>query len=295
MQTAPAIDHAAELGLRVRQLSDLPPLSPVAQQLVAMLANEDVQVGALSRTIELDPGLTARIVGLARSAFFGYTGNIYSVRDAIVRVLGLETVKSLALTLALSGHFKVSPAVGLDLGRYWVTALLTAASCRALAARVSVPGGPEPDAAYLAGLVHNLGLLVMVHVFAQDMARALALAPGATNAALAAVERTVVGVDHHRVGGWLADRWHLPREVVVVMEHHHDPAYRGLHWPHARLVGGCARLADWYLDHPSEPVEDPRLFEDLGIGEGGLTAIRALFEQRLDAIRELAATLASAH
>ena len=295
MHTAPAIDHAAELGLRVRQLNDLPPLSPVAERLLTVLGNDEVEVGALARTIELDPGLTARVVGLARSAFFGYTGNVYTVREAIVRVLGLETVKSLALSLALSGQFHVSPTIGLDLGRYWVTALLTASSSRALASRVSVPGGPDPSAAYLAGLLHNLGLLVMVHLFEADMARVFSLAPAATDSSLAAVERTVVGVDHHRVGAWLADRWHLPREVVVVMQHHHDPTYRGLHWPCARLVGGCARLCHWYLDHPTEPLEDAHLREDLGIRPDGLEALRSLISERADAIRDLAGTLARPH
>lgn len=295
MHTAPAINHAAELGLRVRQLNDLPPLSPVAQQLLTILGNDDVEVGALAHTIELDPGLTARIIGLSRSAFFGYTGNVYTVREAIVRVLGLETVKSLALSLAMSGQFQVSPTIGLDLGRYWVTALLTASSSRALASRMSVPGAPDPNAAYLGGLLHNLGLLVMVHLMEADMARVFSLAPGATDSSLAAVERTVVGVDHHRVGGWLANRWHLPREVVVVIQHHQDTTYRGPHWPSARLVGGCARLSHWYLDHPTEPLDDAHLREDLGIRSEGLEALRSLFSERADAIRDLAETLARPH
>lgn len=294
MRSAPAIDQATELGLRVRQLSDLPPLSPVAQQLLALLGNAQVEVGPLARTIELDPGLTARIVGLARSAFFGYPGAVYTVRDAVVRVLGLDTVKSLALTLALTGHFRVRPEMGLDLARYWVTSLVTAASARALASRVTVPGALDPDEAYLGGLLHNLGLLVMTHVFETEMGQVLALAPGATDSSLAVVEQGLMGVDHHQVGGWLADRWHLPSEVVVVMEHHHEPDYRGVHWPYARLVGGCSRLAEWRLDHEAATLEDTGLLEDLGIAEGALATLRTVFEERFDSVRELASTLAQA-
>ena len=292
MQANVAIDQATELGLRVRQLSDLPPLSPVAQQLVAMLTSAQVPIGSLARAIELDPGLTARIVGLARSAFFGYPGTLYTVRDAIVRVLGLETVKSLALTLALTGHFRVKPSIGLDLARYWVTALVTASSGRALARHVTLPGTPDPDGAYLAGLLHNLGLLVMTHVFEAEMGRVFSLAPSACDASLTPVEQQVVGVDHHQVGGWLADRWHLPREVVVVMEHHHDPSYRGPHWAYNLLVGACSRLAEWRLDHDEMPVGHEDMLAELGIGAAGMETLRAVFQERFDSLRELAASLA---
>jgi HD-like signal output (HDOD) protein len=294
MRSAPAVERATDLGLRVRQLSDLPPLSPVAQQLLAILANDQVEIGPLARTIELDPGLTARIVGLARSAFFGYPRPVYTVRDAVVRVLGLDTVKSLALTLALTGHFHVNEAIGLDLARYWVTSLVTAASARTLAARVTIAGAPDPDGAYLGGLLHNLGLLVMTHVFEDEMGQVLALAPGAPDASLTIVEQEVLGVDHHQVGGWLADRWHLPSEVVVVMEHHHEPEYRGLHWPYARLIGACSRLAEWRLDHEDGDLGDTALFEDLGIAEDAVVALRAVYEERFESLRELASTLAQA-
>jgi HD-like signal output (HDOD) protein len=129
-------------------------------------------------------------------------------------------------------------------------------------------------------------------VFEEDMGRVLALSAITPEAGLASIERDVLGVDHHQVGGWLADRWHLPPEVVVVMEHHHEPDYRGPHWAHALLVGSCARLADGALERDEIHPELPEEFSVLGIGEEGLGTLGRVFGQRLPAIREIASTLA---
>jgi len=293
MQATPAVDRAAATGLRVRQLSDLPPLSPVAQRLLAMLTDDRVTTTALAQTIELDPGLTARVVGLARSAFFGYAGAVYTVRDAIVRVLGLETVRSLALSLALSSQLRAGPVGGFDLPRYWGNALLTAYGARALAPRVGAAPQPSADSAYLCGLLHNLGLQAMVSVFADEMKEVFALAGAGSADDLQSAEHQVLGVDHHQVGGWLADRWHLPPEVAVVMEHHREPQYGGAYWTHARLVGVCNRLAEARMaGEPLEASEVTPSLQELRIPGQSLEEVQGLVDARLEPIRELAASLA---
>jgi HD-like signal output (HDOD) protein len=276
----------------VRELPDLPPVSPVAQRLIALLTDANVEVAPLARTIELDPALTARVVGLARSAYFGYAGSIYTVRDAIVRVLGLSMVKSLALSLALTRPLRPGDAAGFDLFGYWTSALLTATAARAMAPRLSVPKSPSPDSAYLCGLLHQLGLLAMFHVFPTEMAEVVAGVPGAEDPELAAAEHAALGIDHHQVGGWLADRWHLPAEVVIVLEHHHERAYLGPQWPAARLVGACRRAVGAVLARGRVSPEDTADLEVLGVGEAGLEALREALDLHLNEVRELASALA---
>jgi HD-like signal output (HDOD) protein len=278
--------------LRVRQLAELPPVSPVAQRLIALLVDENVQVGPLARTIELDPALTARIVGLSRSAYFGYAGAIYTVRDAIVRVLGLSTVRSLALSLVLTKSLRPGDTEGFDPYTYWSTALLTGTSARAMVPHLSVPKPPTPDGAYLCGLLHQLGLLAMFQVFPQEMAAVVASAPGADDTELTDAEQAALGVDHHQVGGWLADRWHLPGEVVIVLEHHHERGYLGPQWPSVRLVGACRRAVGAVLCRGSCEPEDTADLEVLGVGEAGLAALREVFDRQLHEVRALATGLA---
>jgi HD-like signal output (HDOD) protein len=294
MTAALTVDQTTRVGLKVRELSELPPLSPVAHQLIGLLADDRVSATALARTIELDPGLTARLVGLARSAFFGYGGDVYTVRDAIVRVLGLETVKSLALTLAMTRQFRFDPKLGVDLPRYWAASLLAASVARRLSPRVTAAGAPAPDVAYLCGLLHDLGLLVLTHVFADDFARVRqATEDPLDDEALLQAERDLIGVDHHFLGGLLADRWHLPPEVVVTLAHHHQADYRGRHWVCARLIGLCATAAHHWLDASEQPAEWTGASE-LEIAPEWLAETEAWARTQVAPVRELAESLTRA-
>ena len=84
-------------------LEHLPPLTPVATRLLAVTSDPDLAINELAAIIEQDPPLTARILGLANSAFFGQVNPIFKVEHAIIRVLGLNMVRSLALSIALTG------------------------------------------------------------------------------------------------------------------------------------------------------------------------------------------------
>jgi HD-like signal output (HDOD) protein len=296
----PGMDREAEAGARTapeqrtREVTELPPLSPVANQLLALLSDEDVNVNVLARTIELDPGLTARIVGLGRSAFFGYAGAVYTVRDAIVRVLGLKTVKSLALTLALSRRFPVDPRLGLDMPVFWATSLLTADAARNLAPKLALDEAVGPEAAYLAGLLHDLGLLVMAHLYPTETAEVFAAASGATyaTAAVLDVETRLIGTNHHRLGSLIAERWHLPPEVVVTLGHYHRRDYRGRHWACARLVGACSIAARRWLGDPGEGLAGEDDFADLAVPPAALDRLHVWATRQVPDVRELAATLA---
>lgn len=296
----PGIDRKAKAAgraapeQRTREIAELPPLSPVANQLLALLSDEDVNVNVLARTIELDPGLTARIVGLGRSAFFGYAGAVYTVRDAIVRVLGVKTVKSLALTLALSRRFPVDPRLGLDMPAFWATSLLTAAAARNLAPKLALEETVGPEAAYLAGLLHDLGLLVMAHLYPAETAEVFAEASGATYdaAAVLDLETEIIGTDHHRLGSLIAERWHLPPEVVATLGQHHRRDYRGRHWACARLVGACAIAARSWLGDPGEALVGEDDFADLAVPPAALARLQVWATRQVPDVRELAATLA---
>ena len=284
----------AESGrARVRQLLDLPPLSLVASRLLALLGDEDAEIDTVAQTIEMDPGLSARVIGVARSAFFGNPGAIYTVKDAIIRVLGLDMVRSLALSISLGDSFRVEQRVGLDVRRFWTTALLTADVSRLAATHARLPDAPAPDPAYLCGLLHNLGLLPLAHLFPDAMARVLRTGAGAPVWTLGAVERAELGLDHHQAGAWLAHRWHLPRCVVIVMQHYHEPEYRDDHWAANLLVGACSRWAQWRLEHEGEGVTEDLLapLRTLGLDDAAITKVLHSFERKFEQTLEMAGVL----
>ncbi len=292
-------DRVTEIRSRVRSLTDLPPMPAVAQKLLTLLTNENVEIDEVARTIEMDPGLSARIIGLAGSAFFGSPQPIYTVKEAILQVLGLNMVKSLAISVAISGGFKVDQCKEFDLQRYWGGAMLTADLAQRLAGAVTARADGESDPpdlhiAYLSGLLHNLGLLVLTHLCPAEMAKAFAAADGGHAGGLLAAERELLGVDHHETGSWLAHRWHLPNEVIAVMAHHHEPEYRGDAWPVSLLAGMCARMVQRrQVDGEEMPVE-PESLEALGIPETRVERAWDACEGQRDELDEMAKLFAEA-
>lgn len=280
--------------LRVHGLVDLPPLSLVAQKLVTMLADDDIGLDEVAQVVEMDPGITARIIGVARSAFFGNAQSIYTVKDAIIRVLGLDMVRSLALGIALGNAFTVEKNAGFDARRFWTTALLTADMARYTAPRLDAAHRPEPEPAYLSGLMHNLGVLPLVHLHGarmKDIFRQLEDDPELDPTPL---ERERLGLDHHQAGAWLAHRWHLPREVIVCMEHYHEPDYHGPERHLSLLVGTCSRWVQRRLSGATDPPPGVRAsMTELGVSEKALATIADTFERKFTQTSEMAEALAN--
>lgn len=279
---------------QVNGLVDLPPLSLVAQELVSLLSNDDIGLDEVAQVVEMDTGIAARIIGVARSAFFGNAKSIYSVKDAIIRVLGLDMVRSLALGIALGNSFKVDKSTGFNDRRFWTTALLTADMARYTAPRLDAAHRPEPEPAYLSGLMHNLGVLPLVHLYGDrlaDIFRQLEADPELDPAPL---ERDLLGVDHHQAGAWLGHRWHLPREVIVCMEHYHEPDYHGPEWHLSLLVGTCSSWVQHRIaGNTRMPAEARAAMTKLGVPEKALDTIADTFERKYTQTIEMAEALAN--
>ncbi len=285
---------SASERFRINGLADLPPLSLVAQKLVTILADEDIDVDDVAQVVEMDPGIAARIIGVARSAFFGNAQSIYSVKDAIIRVLGLDMVRSLALGIALGNTFSVEKSAAFDARGFWTTALLTADMARYTAPRLDAAHRPEPEPAYLSGLMHNLGILPLVHLHGSRMAPVLGQPADTPDPEVAALEREQLGIDRHQAGAWLAHRWHLPREVIICMEHYHDPDYHGPDWHLNLLVGTCSR---WVRRRLAEVLEPPpevqAAMTSLGVSEKAFNTVADTFERKYALTSDMAQALAN--
>jgi len=234
---------ATETRLEIQKLNTLPPISLVAQELLAAISDSDLDLRHIASIIEQDPALLARIIGLANSAYFGYPERVTTAEDAIFKVLGLNTARNLALSMVLSGPFNTAQCPAFRLDEYWTTAMVTAALAQRLARHVTAEPRPHGGDAYLAGLLHSLGLLALVHLYPADMAGVFNPVKADAELPLAAREVRLLGADHLQVGGWLARKWHLPAFVVAVIENFDQTGYRGQHFPLVQLIGFCVRWA----------------------------------------------------
>lgn len=277
-----------DLRNRVAELSELPPIPEIAQAVLRLKDHPQADARRLARLIELDPSLAAQIMRCAGSAFFGYRGKIDSVQDAVSRVLGFD--KALYIAIGLSAghalqHDKEGP---LGIRAYWANAVYTATLMQALASHVSPRLRPNPGLVYLAGLVHNIGILLLGHLLEPEFDALNLAVEQQPERSLTDIEAEVLGVSHCELGLWLLRKWKLPTEVLVTTLNHHNPDYRGdaAVYVHLAVVAGCL-LRRYSLGEG--PLQDlsPRVLQALGLtAESAESTLNALLTERegLDAL-----------
>jgi HD-like signal output (HDOD) protein len=237
------LENLATTAFKIREIPEIPAMPVAAQQILGLLSDDDIVMSKLVKIIDTDPALTARIIGIANSAFFGCREGIYSIQDAITRVLGINTVTSIALSIFLSGPFKSIKCPEFDQKGFWVTSLLTATLARRILPHSKLLSKYNQEQIYLSGLLHNFGLLVLVYAFPAKVAQILSLTNFEKASTTAELECRTIGINRFQAGAILTHKWHLPKEVVAMIEHHNNPQYKGEHSGVALLIGACSELA----------------------------------------------------
>jgi HD-like signal output (HDOD) protein len=267
------------------QVESIPPLPETAARLLTMVLDPEVEVGTLARTIERDPPLTARILGIANSAFYAPPQPVMTVKAAIVGVLGLNLVRNLAVGMALTGGLSTRACPRFDLTAYWVLALGTAELASALARASTKDQAPAADTAYLAGLLHNLGELLLAHLWPQEMNEALRRQSQQPAVGLEAHERALLGTDHWAAGAFLARHWELPPVIGDSIELFPSPPKGGGGPPLLALLraarGWVAGLAG----------QSPVRLHVPGVDAGRCESHANAFLDRYEALKALARTL----
>ena len=202
----------------------IPPLPASAARLLTLATDPDVDIDRLVEVIEQDPPLVAKVLGIANSAFYSPRTPVLTVKEAIVRVLGLRMVANLSFGLAIGGGLDTSACPSFDLTRYWVLALGTADMAAGLARATTLTPKPDDAATYLVGLLHNVGELLLVHLRPGDMDRLLREDASQPGARVVELERQWFGTDHWAAGALLMRHWQLPAVVADTIEHFDNAA-----------------------------------------------------------------------
>ncbi len=277
---------------KVLQLERLPALSTTVTQLLKMLADEDLEIEELAKVIEQDPGLTARVIGLANAAYFAQSRPVVTVAEAIIRVLGLQMVKTLAFSIALCGAFDASKCPGFRLDHYWFLAFGGAQLAKKLVMKMQGAESPDPDEIYLTGLLFNLGELVLVHEFPHDYAQVLAELNREPEQNVEDLERELVGISSREAGEWLTHRWHLPQFVVQAIASINSTDDSVEFTLESRII---MAVSNWLDADKEESLADfipQSLVDELGIPEEEMSRIEVDFLKQIEEIRAIARLLA---
>jgi len=203
-------------------------------------------VGAI---IERDPAMTAKLLQLVNSAFFGLPRSISNPTEAVMH-LGMETVRSLALGIQIFSQFEPLGDLQFPLALHMKHCLKTANSAR-LIARMESSDSSVADDAFAAGLLMDIGLLVIVQNLPQAFTEARELSRS-KKIRMWEAEREVLGVTHAEIGAYLLALWGLPLPIVEAVLHHHQPG-RCRNQEFTPLT--CVHVAN-ALEH-EHPVNEP--------------------------------------
>lgn len=232
------VSEARKRRSAILKTINLPAASASSNQLLELVKDDDVDLPSLAQAIQSEPGITARIISIANSSFFSPPKPVHTVEEAMLKVLGLKTVRSLVMGILLGPRFNTKPCPVFSLQNYWCRAQAVAQSSAMMVKGVM---GVDSNMVYLAGLLHSIGQMLQVHHFPKEMNALLPELTMLGSRERLEMERAVLGIDACDAGSWIAKRWDLPQETITTLKYYCDPLYKGDHWQVVRSVGFVVR------------------------------------------------------
>ena len=250
---ATAIRHEASLS-KIEQLrlnGQLPSPKGVALAIMELCRREDASIEAVTRVVQTDPALAARLLRLANAAALRAARPVAAVPDAVMR-LGMAAVRQVAMGFSMVDQHRHGQCEGFDYDRFWSHSLLMAVAMQALAAR-SRAGSPEEM--FTCGLMARIGCLALATVYPAEYAELLRQSPSERD--LAALERQHLRADHHEFTAAILEDCGVPHALIEPVIHHEAPDASGFtegSRPHrlAHLFHHGKRIADMGLAPESE-------------------------------------------
>ncbi|VAX12076.1 diguanylate cyclase/phosphodiesterase (GGDEF & EAL domains) with PAS/PAC sensor(s) [hydrothermal vent metagenome] len=254
-------------------LNNLPPMAGTTRQLLSIRNNPDAGMHELEAVIEQDPAIAAQIIRYANAPFFGNQGQIKTINEAVMTALGFDGALSMALGIAVLGNLQSSGKSCLDLPAFWRHAVYAAALSQAIARQVGIRD-VMPGTAWLAGLLQNIGYLVLSQNFQTELGKIKAKRKRHPDLLVTDVEERVLGISHAEVGLHVLRAWHFPEEIVSAVFEHHNVAYVGKHAVYANIVLIANRmLAQHSIGDETLGLIPPGIMQMLSLNEAMLGKI----------------------
>ncbi len=278
-----ASDQVVETSLK--KLTNLATLPQSALEIMRLEADADSGAEALEQVIQKDPALSARVLKVTNSSFYGLSRTVDSVRHAVV-MLGLGAVKNIAIAGSVQKVFQAD-RMGrhFDPSELWEHSVAVATGTREIAKRI---GFGSPDEAFLAGLIHDVGIMVEMQVCRPKFIEMLEQFFGEPRLSFRGAETQVLGATHEAFGAGLCRKWKFPLQLEHVAGYHHRPLQLS---EQDRLLPAIVHVADiiavrlgiGYTGTVESPVVDPAVLQFLKLDEGDLESVE---DSLTDAITE---------
>lgn len=200
-----------------RKVQNLPSLPAVVCELLACMDQEGLDMQVLAGKLALDQSLSAKTLRLANSSFYGMPSRVTTIQQAVA-VLGMHNIRTLVTACSVTGSFQAVAGSSFDMAAFWRHSVATASCARALARHLR----QNPDTAFIAGLLHDLGTLVLATRYPNEFELAEAHRVQ-HDCYQQEAEQALFGFDHAGVGGALAAHWQFPQQIQYAVASHHKP------------------------------------------------------------------------
>lgn len=200
------------------QVKAFPGMPATSAKLITMLKDPDSSAAQIEEVLKYDPGLTANILKLTNSAYFGIPAKVSSVKQAVV-LLGWKRLLQLVMTMCMSTVMK-KPVLGYDLphGELWRHSVAVSVAAELVVKALKIP---QADEVFTAALLHDVGKLVLGGFVQNDLHQIEAMV--AKGIAFEVAEFIVLGTDHAQIGAKILEKWSFPESLVNAVHWHHDP------------------------------------------------------------------------
>ncbi len=199
-------------------IEKVPTLPVVVNTILELMENPKTSAEDVNRIIRMDQALTARVLKIVNSAFYGFPRQISTVTQAVV-ILGFNAIKSLALSASVIQIFGTKRSEGFDVKSFWEHSICTGVMAHVVGRRINYP---LPEECLIAGILHGIGKLVLDQYLHNMFLQAVQKAKQEKKL-LHHAERDIFGTDHCRIGSMLAEKWRLPLQLVEAINYYPNP------------------------------------------------------------------------
>ncbi len=227
------------LRLYVEKITNLPSLPAIAHEIIALADDDLISINKLELIIENDPAISAKILSVANSVFYGFHTPVKTLHNAIMRI-GFNSVKNIALGISIMTVLNDKNHLGAhDYERVFNHSVAVGFIARLLSKRLKCN---IMDEIVISGILHDIGLLVLSRYFPERYTDVIdSFKQGDT---LSDAEKAAFGFSHTDIGSWLAGKWSLPDTVSDTILFHHSPSQAGKNQIHIATV----HIADYIVD-----------------------------------------------
>lgn len=216
------VDNEKKIKLVVGKIHNLPTPPIVFTQITRVINNPNTSAYEIASIISEDPALTAKVLKLTNSSFYGIPRTITNVKQAIV-ILGLEAIKSLVISASVFEIFSKNSKLDIDyLERFWRHSLSVAIMAKIICRKNKMLSLQEAELSFSAGLLHDIGKLIIISHLPREHDEIIQIIENQRGCPEYQAENEILGFTHADIGSYLTARWNLPESICNAILGHHE-------------------------------------------------------------------------